>query len=101
MVIRIGVNATSATNMIILIICMSLEKLGEALIIGSVKTAMTVSEKKTLTPDEVAVILGVSRRSIYRYIKSNKLPSLRMLGGWRVPREAVVKLLEKGKGNGR
>ena len=53
--------------------------------------------KATFTPDEVAAILGVHRRSIYRWIKSNKLPSLRMLGGWRVPRESVVKLLEEGR----
>ena len=59
---------------------------------------MITTQKPTLNVTEAAEILGVHRRSIYRYIKSNKLPSLRMIGGWRVPRESVVKLLEEGRG---
>lgn len=52
--------------------------------------------KKTLTPEEAAVILGVSKRTVYRMIRKDKL-SIVAGTPWRIPREAVVKILEEGR----
>lgn len=52
--------------------------------------------KATLTPDEAAIILGVTRRTIFRWIRKGKLPVVPDRTPWRIPREAIVTLLERG-----
>jgi excisionase family DNA binding protein len=47
--------------------------------------------KKTLRPDEIAAFLSVSRRTVYRWIKSGRLPSLFLGGAVRVLREDLIK----------
>jgi len=52
-----------------------------------------ISRKRLFRPDEVAQILDLSRRTVYRMIRDGRLPGIR-LGSrpWRVPREALVAL---------
>jgi excisionase family DNA binding protein len=46
--------------------------------------------KKTLRPDEVASVLSLSRRTVYRWVRSGRLPSLRLGGSIRVLREDLI-----------
>lgn len=53
-----------------------------------------VMKKRMFRPDEVAQILCLSRRTIYRMIRDGRLPAVRLgAGPWRIPREALLKLL--------
>jgi len=50
--------------------------------------------KKTYRPDEVAQILSLTRRTVYRMIRDGRLPSVRFGSGpWRIPRETLLPLL--------
>lgn len=53
-----------------------------------------VMKKKMFRPDEVAQILCLSRRTIYRMIRDGRLPAIRLGSGpWRIPRETLQMLL--------
>jgi excisionase family DNA binding protein len=53
-----------------------------------------VMKKRMFRPDEVAQILCLSRRTIYRMIRDGRLPAVRLgAGPWRIPREALLNLL--------
>lgn len=48
-------------------------------------------KKRMFRPDEVAQILCLSRRTIYRMIRDGRLPAVRLgAGPWRIPREALL-----------
>jgi excisionase family DNA binding protein len=49
--------------------------------------------KKTLRPDEIAAFLSLSRRTVYRWIKAGRLPSLRLGGAVRVLRDDLIKAI--------
>ena len=49
-------------------------------------------ERILLRPEEVAYALGISRSSAYQLIASGELPSVKVAGLTRVPREALEKL---------
>ena len=52
------------------------------------------SEKKFLTPTEVAAFLGVGRTSIYRYIKNAKIKAVRFDGKTLVRRSDIDKMFD-------
>ena len=53
-----------------------------------------VMKKRMFRPDEVAQILCLSRRTIYRMIRDGRLSAVRLgAGPWRIPREALANLL--------
>jgi len=56
----------------------------------------SLAHKPLLSVDEVAILLGQSRSSVYRSIvrKDLPLPIFKLNGRWRVPRRAVERLLE-------
>jgi len=50
--------------------------------------------KRFFRPDEVAQILDLSRRTIYRMIRDGRLPGVRWgAGPWRISRETLAALL--------
>jgi excisionase family DNA binding protein len=50
--------------------------------------------KKFFRPDEVAQVLDLSRRTVYRMIHESRLGAVKPSGGcWRVPRQALEDLL--------
>ena len=50
--------------------------------------------KRFFRPDEVAQLLALSRRTIYRMIRDGRLPGVRWGGGpWRISREILLNLL--------
>jgi excisionase family DNA binding protein len=50
--------------------------------------------KRFFRPDEVAQILELSRRTIYRMIRDGRLQGVRLGSGpWRIPKEALANLL--------
>ncbi len=53
--------------------------------------------KRFFRPDEVAGMLALSRRTIYRMIKDGRLPGVRWgAGPWRISRETLTALLTGG-----
>jgi excisionase family DNA binding protein len=57
-------------------------------------------KKRMFRPDEVAQILCLSRRTIYRMIRDGRLPAVRLGSGpWRIPRETLLMLLPLPQGD--
>lgn len=50
---------------------------------------MVLSGTELITIDELAVYLKVSRRTIYEWLKHNKIPALKLVGQWRFQREKI------------
>jgi excisionase family DNA binding protein len=47
--------------------------------------------KRFFRPDEVADLLVLSRRTIYRMIRDGRLPGIKWVSGpWRIPRESLA-----------
>ncbi len=52
-----------------------------------------LQQKRFFRPDEVAAILALSRRTIYRMIRDGRLPGVKWgAGPWRIPRESLASL---------
>ncbi|OPX20363.1 MAG: hypothetical protein BZ151_04355 [Desulfobacca sp. 4484_104] len=52
-----------------------------------------INRKRLFRPDEVAQLLDLSRRTVYRMIRDGRLPGVRMGSRpWRVPRESLIAL---------
>lgn len=57
-------------------------------------------KKKFFRPDEVAHLLCLSRRTVYRMIRDGRLPAVRLgAGPWRLPRETLLLLLPAPQGD--
>jgi excisionase family DNA binding protein len=57
-------------------------------------------KKKMFRPDEIAQILCLSRRTIYRMIRDGRLPAIRLgQGPWRISRETLLHLLPSPQGD--
>jgi excisionase family DNA binding protein len=57
-------------------------------------------KKKLFRPDEVAQILCLSRRTIYRMIRDGRLLAVRLgAGPWRISRETLLMLLPSPQGD--
>lgn len=48
-----------------------------------------------MTIDELAHYLKVSRRTIYEWLKNNKIPAVKLIGQWRFKKEKIDYWLEK------
>jgi excisionase family DNA binding protein len=54
-----------------------------------------LQNKRYFRPDEVAAILALSRRTIYRMMRDGRLAGIRLgAGPWRIPRENLAGLLQ-------
>lgn len=49
-----------------------------------------------LTVEETAQLLRVHKNTIYRWVREGRLPSTRIGKQWRIPREALERLLNGG-----
>lgn len=59
-----------------------------------------ILKKRMFRPDEVAQILCLSRRTIYRMIRDGRLPAVRLgAGPWRISRETLLMLLPSPQGD--
>jgi len=54
-------------------------------------------KKDIYTLKELEEILGVSQRTLYRYIKEGKLPAVKPFGQWRVEKPALEQFIKGGK----
>jgi len=55
-----------------------------------------LQKKRFFRPDEVAAILALSRRTIYRMIRDGRLSGVKWgTGPWRIPRESLAELFPK------
>ena len=52
--------------------------------------------KEVYTINEVSSILGISTTSIYAWVKSGRLPGVKVGKFWRIRREEVEKALKNG-----
>ena len=55
---------------------------------------MSINDKVIYTPREVAAITGVTRLTVYRWIKSGKLPAVKF-GQWKVHRMDLARMLNR------
>jgi len=55
------------------------------------------NERLTLTVNEVARVLGISRGLAYSMVKTGEIPSVRFGKRVLIPRRALEKLLEQGQ----
>lgn len=52
-------------------------------------------KRNTFRPDEVAEILCLSKRTIYRMIRDGRLSAVRFgKGPWRIPKEVLLKTFQ-------
>lgn len=54
-----------------------------------------VPSKANYRPDEVAAILGVSRRTVFRWIRNKTIEACHMKGTLRIPQAAMVSRLKE------
>ena len=63
--------------------------------IGFSKTNLNDMEKQELyTTQEVAEMLKVHQRTIFRHIKTGQLKAVKILGRWRIKKNDLDKLIE-------
>jgi len=48
-----------------------------------------------MTIDDLAAYLKVSRRTIYEWLKQNKIPALKLVGQWRFKRDKIDAWMEQ------
>ena len=51
--------------------------------------------KTVLTPDEVAKVLGLSRRTVVGWLEAGKLPGIKVGNRWRVKEEDLDKFIDE------
>lgn len=56
-----------------------------------------MEEKKVLTPQDVAKILQVSKRTVYKVINEQKIPAIQVGKRLRILREDLEKWLQENK----
>ena len=57
--------------------------------------------EKLYTPEEVAVNLKVSRKTIYNWIQEGRLKAIKIGHFWRISESELNRLLKGGEQNGR
>lgn len=62
----------------------------------NVRLDKSVPEAMVLYPQEVADIMKCSRWTIYELVKRNKLPSIKIGRGIRIPTKAVLEFIASG-----
>jgi excisionase family DNA binding protein len=55
---------------------------------------MVIVNGGLMTIEEVAAYLKVTRRTIYEWLKHNKIPAIKLVGQWRFRREKIDAWLE-------
>jgi excisionase family DNA binding protein len=61
-------------------------------------TTLDLTETAFLSPAQTAVVLNVSRETVYRMIRAGQLPSIRVGGQLRVPKRALAARLAETRG---
>jgi len=56
---------------------------------------MLKTKEDLMTLDDLAAYLKVSRRTIYEWLKSGKVPAVKMIGQWRFKKEKIDSWLEE------
>ena len=53
--------------------------------------------RPTISLDEAAIVLGISRQAAYQAVKAGSIPCLRFGKRFRVPTAALVRMLDGGE----
>jgi len=53
-----------------------------------------MSEATLMTMEDLADYLKVTRRTIYEWLKTNKIPAVKLVGQWRFQKEKIDAWLE-------
>ena len=66
---------------------------------SSVKSLSSFGTKTLLSVDEAAILLGITRSTAYRAIRTGTfpVPIIKLGGRFRVPRTALMRLIENGE----
>ncbi len=67
----------------------------EAEIMGPASTETGMSIPSFYTPEEIAELLKVSRRSVYEWLSAGKLHGLRAGQYWRITEEDLMKFMQR------
>ena len=51
-------------------------------------------DNNLMTIDDVADYLRITRRTIYEWLKTNKIPAIKLVGQWRFKRDKIDAWLE-------
>ena len=51
--------------------------------------------KNLMTPDDVAIFLNISARTVYDYAQKGKIPAIKLGGQWRFREEDITSWLDK------
>ena len=58
---------------------------------------MIISELMTI--DDLAAYLKVTRRTIYEWLKHNKIPAIKLVGQWRFKKEKIDEWIQSHASN--
>jgi excisionase family DNA binding protein len=56
---------------------------------------MIKTKEDLMTLDDLAAYLKVSRRTIYEWLKTGKVPAVKLIGQWRFKKEKIDSWLEE------
>jgi excisionase family DNA binding protein len=56
-------------------------------------------DEKLMTIDEVAEYLRVKKRTVYDWLKKEKIPAVKTVGQWRFKRQQIDSWLESSQGD--
>lgn len=56
---------------------------------------MVENKKSLMTPDDVAIFLNISARTVYDYAQKGKIPAIKLGGQWRFREEDISNWLDK------
>jgi excisionase family DNA binding protein len=66
---------------------------------SEVKKMMEI-QRQMYSVKEIAIMLGLSERTIFRLMKAGKIQAVRIGGQWRIPRSEVEKYIKVEVKNG-
>ena len=55
---------------------------------------MENGRKNLMTPDDVAIFLNISARTVYDYAQKGKIPAIKLLGQWRFKESDIVSWID-------
>jgi len=58
------------------------------------RKGMVIANGGLMTIEEVAAYLKVTRRTIYEWLKHNKIPAIKLVGQWRFRRDKIEAWIE-------
>lgn len=62
---------------------------------GGMNKRALLPQRSLMTIDDLAGYLQVTRRTIYEWLKQNKIPAVKLVGQWRFKKDKIDAWLER------